>query len=259
MTDSTHLDPLALVRHVCEPGARVDPELARHLERCPSCADEVRRLQMVRGALTVGEAEGEPGPECLGDDALAAIAAGELEGASRSEIMMHLASCGHCRSTVASLARVLADPTVAAERGAADRTRKRWLARLAVPAAAAAILLIAVLGTQGDGDPPSAIHRAPETTADGEPVPISPRGPGDRPATLRWGAVAGADLYRVTLFQADGRALYQLEVRDTVTGLPDSIRLSTGRSYLWKVEARTDWDRWTSSRMVDFSVGTAQQ
>jgi len=213
---------------------------------------------MVRGALPVGGAEGEPGPECLGDDALAAIAAGEFEGASRSGAMVHLASCGHCRSTVASLARVLADPAVAASRIAAARAPGRRFLRLAVPAAAAAVVLITVLGRQGDESPPPTIHRAPATTAIAEPQPVSPRGVGARPASLQWRSVPGADRYRVTLFQADSRVLYQLELRDTATVLPDSIGLIPGNSYLWKVEARTDWGRWTSSQLVEFSISRAE-
>ena len=256
--DLTHPDPVALVRHVCEPSARVDPALRRHLEQCPSCADEVRRLETVRGALPVGETKGESGPGCPGDDLLAALATGELEDERRSEAMMHLASCGHCRSTLASLARALADPAVAAARVAADRATGRRFFRLAVPAAAAAVVLIAVFGRQGGENPPSTIHRAPAITIVGEPVPVSPRGAGAPPGWLRWGPVPGADRYRVTLFQADSRVLYQLELRDTATALPDSIGLIPGDSYLWKVEARTDWGRWTSSQLVEFSISGAE-
>ncbi len=250
-----HPDPLALVRHVCEPGARVDSVLIRHLGQCPSCADEVRRLEMARGALPGGEIEAEPRAECPGDELLAGLAAGELEDAARRETMMHLATCGHCRRVVASLARALADPEIAAARIAADRTNRRRFVRLGIPAAAAAVLLIGVLGRQATESPQPVVHRAPAIEAVGEPQPISPRGVGARPAWLRWGAVAEADRYRVTLFQADGRVLYQLELGDTAAALPDSIRLVPGSAYLWKVEARTGWDRWTSSQLMRFSIG----
>ncbi len=257
MRDGTHPDPLTIVRKVCEPGAGVDPSLRRHLEQCSSCAGEVRHLESVRAALPEGERGGELGPQCLDDDLLAATVAGDLEAMSRSDVIVHLASCAHCRRAVASLARVLDDPEVANAKVAAGRDlgHRRRLFRLAVPAAAAAVLLIAVFGRQEDEARPSAIHRAPATATAQEPIAISPRGAGDRPAWLRWRAVTGADRYRVTLFQPDGRTLYQLQLRDTAAALPESIALLPGRSYLWKVEARTDWDRWASSPLVGFSIG----
>jgi hypothetical protein len=156
---------------------------------------------------------------------------------------------------VASLSAVLADPAVAAAK-AADRPWNHRLVRLAVPAAAAA-LLIAVLGRQGDDARPPSLHRAPVTQVVSEPVPLSPRGVGDRPEWLRWTAVAQAELYRVTLYQSDGGTLYQRELRDTATAVPDSIRLIPDSSYFWKVEARTGWDRWVSSGWEQFTIAPA--
>jgi len=250
----THPDPLALVRHVCEPDARLDAGLERHLEACPACAEEARRIQSLRGTLRGRGHADRPGPECLGDDAIAALAAAELEGRVRTEALLHLAVCGHCRRTVASLAEALADPAVSAARAGSGRAPGYRFLRFAAPAAAAAALGVAVLGRNGDDAPPTTTHRAPETAPIGDPAPISPRGVASRPTSLRWESVAGADLYRVTLFQSDGRVLYQLEIRDTTVAVPDSVRLTGGNSYLWKVEARTGWDRWTSSPLVDFSI-----
>ena len=200
------------------------------------------------------EAIGEPGPGCLGDDILAALADGNLDAPARDEAMMHLAQCGFCRSSVASLARVLGDPAVAAAARAVDRAPGRRFVRLVAPAAAAAVLLIAILGRQGTVERSSPIHRAPVISAIDQPVAISPLGAGARPEWLRWGAVVGADRYRVTLFHADGRVLYVLELRDTAAAVPDSIGLIPGSSYLWMVEARTGWDRWSSSRLFKFSI-----
>jgi hypothetical protein len=215
----------------------IDPEL-----------NEVMRAFRWKGVI------GEPGPRCLGDDILAALADGTLDPPARREAMMHLAQCGFCRSSVASLARALGDPAVAAAALAVDRAPGRRFVRLAVPAAAAAVLLIAILGRQGTVGRSSPIHRAPVISAVDQPVAISPLGAGARPEWLRWGAVVGADRYRVTLFQADGRVLYVLELRDTAAAVPDSIGLIPGSSYVWMVEARTGWDRWSSSRLFQFAV-----
>jgi hypothetical protein len=76
---------------------------------------------------------------------------------------------------------------------------------------------------------------------------------------LRWAAVDGADRYRVTLFDAGGGVLYESELGDTLTALPDSVELTPGRRYLWKVEARTDFDRWVGSELVEFSIAGARR
>ena len=71
---------------------------------------------------------------------------------------------------------------------------------------------------------------------------------------LRWSRVAGADRYRVTVFDAAGSVLYAADVSDTLVAFPDSIALVPGQPYLWSVEARIGWDRWTTSPLTAFSV-----
>src|SRR5439155_5160087 len=79
-------------------------------------------------------------PDCLSDDMIAALADGSLTPKLRADILPHVGSCPRCRAAVASVARALADPTVARELSVSARGR-RWY-RLAVPLAAAAVLLL---------------------------------------------------------------------------------------------------------------------
>jgi len=72
--------------------------------------------------------------------------------------------------------------------------------------------------------------------------------------TLRWLGVPGADRYRVTVFDAPGQVRYETQLAGTVALLPDTVVLVAGRPYLWKVEARTGWDRWSASELVEFSL-----
>jgi len=58
----------------------------------------------------------------------------------------------------------------------------------------------------------------------------------------------------VTVFDATGGVVYAAEVADTVVTFPDSIALVPGDSYLWKVDARTGFDRWAASELVEFRV-----
>jgi len=71
---------------------------------------------------------------------------------------------------------------------------------------------------------------------------------------LRWSHVAGADRYRVTVFDATGGVVYTAEASDTVVAFPDSVPLVPGAAYLWKVDARTGFDRWAASVLAEFRV-----
>jgi hypothetical protein len=210
-------------------------------------------LELVRRTLRAQARTGALTPECLDDDTVAALAEGALDDAGRAAVLPHLAGCSRCRGAVASVARALADSGVAREvRGVESAGRRRFY-RIALPLAAAATLLLVLAWPRqaDDGGPP---HRDPPADASA-PVPIAPIGVVAEASPLIWTAVAGADRYRVTLSDAGGVVLYEAQLTDTVTALPDSIVLVSGRSYVWIVEARTGFDRWSTSRLVEFSIG----
>lgn len=218
----------------------------------PDPLDQLRHeLQALRGGEIRTDA---PTAACLDDDAVAALAEGSLDAASRSAMLPHLAACPRCRRAVASVARALADSSVAREITAAEgggRRRFYRVALIALPAAAALVLLLARPWTPDQGAP---LHRAPTITAGAGPTLVSPVGAVADARALRWSGVPGADRYRVTLFDAGGRVLYETELADTRAALPDSIVLVPGQPYLWKVEARTGFDRWSASELIEFSI-----
>lgn len=216
--------------------------------------DEARRLEQLRSVLARSGPPEERRPECPDDEVLAALAAGEIGAAERKDLVPHVATCGHCRPLVASLARAFADPAVAEARARGESGTRRRMTRVALPAAAAAVLFIALLARSGNHGPATPVHRASDVPAAQAPVPIAPRGAVQRPELLSWAGVAGAGRYRVTLYRSDGQVLFGLELPDTATPLPDSVTLAAGQVYLWKVEARTGWDRWTASELVRFTV-----
>lgn len=209
-------------------------------------------LDLVRHTLRAQARAGVPTPECLDDGALAALADGTLDAETRGAVLPHLADCPCCRAAVASVARALADASVAREVGAVEGGRRRFY-RVALPVAAAAALLLVLAWPRGlqDGGPP---HRAPPITAAAVPVPLSPIGAVAEAGVLRWTSVAGADRYRITLSDAGGRLLFETLLADTVAVLPDSLVLVPARSYVWMVEARTGFDRWSTSHLVEFSI-----
>ena len=208
---------------------------------------------LVRRGRARGVGPQVPTPDCLNDDMVAALAEGSLDAAARAEAFPHLASCEWCRAAVASVAIALADPAVAREVRAAEGPARRRFYRWSVPAAAAAAVIL-LLSWPPATDEPGPTHRAPTITAAPAPSPMSPVGAVAAAPVLRWAAVDGADRYRVTLFDGDGAVLYETELADTVAPVPGMVRLLPGRPYLWKVEARTDFDRWVGSKLVEFSI-----
>ena len=194
-------------------------------------------------------------PQCLDDDTIAAVAEGGLEARARSEAVAHLATCPRCRRAVASVVTLLSDSDVAREVNSINRSGRRRFVRIFVPAAAAAVLLVAIgLSRRFEND--GSGHRGPPKPATA-PVPVSPVGTVANARVLQWTSIPGADRYRVTVSDAGGRVLYETQVGDTAVTLPDSIKFVSGRSYVWIVEARTGIDRWSTSRLVEFSIGSS--
>lgn len=211
--------------------------------------------QALQAATTASGPVGAPTAECLDDDTVAALAEGSVDATARAAAVAHVASCNRCRGALASVARALGDPSVAREAAAAERGARPRFARIAgfaVPAAVAALLLVLVWPRSADNG--EGLHRAPAITAAPAPEPMSPIGAVAAARSLHWARVPGADRYRVTLFDAEGVVLHETEGADTVTALPDEVVLVPGRSYLWKVEARTGFGRWSASELVEFSI-----
>lgn len=217
----------------------------------PDDLDRLRR--QLAPSLRAAEAPSTRGPECLDETTLASLADGKLEAGAREVAVSHLAGCPYCRAAVASMARLLADQEV---HGAVPRPMGqpwRRIVRLAVPLTAAAILLV-VFALPRRGEVVSPPHRGTPATA-ATPMLVSPVGVVADGSLLRWTAVSGADRYRITVFDSNSKIVFGDETSDTMLALPDSAALEPGRTYLWMVEARTGWNRWSASAPVTFSIG----
>ena len=210
----------------------------------------IEHLDRLRGHFHTGEIP-IARPDCLDVEMISALADGTLAADARAQALAHMATCVYCRRAIASVAGALADGPVTHEiEVVEDRvSRSRRVVRIVIPLAAAATVLVLLWAPTENTDP---IHRggSQETV----PVPVGPVGAVADGSSFLWKAVAGADRYRVTLFDTRGDVLYETETLDTTMVLPDSARLIIGQLYLWKVEARTSWDRWTESELVQFTI-----
>jgi len=195
-----------------------------------------------------------PTSECLDPELVAALADGTLAADARSRALIHVATCALCRRAVASVAEALADKPITHEIEIVEGSRRRRgsVLRLAAPLAAAATVLLLLWSPAEDR---SSGHRGPPPPPPATaPVPRSPIGAVAAVSDLRWSHVAGADRYRVTVFDATGGVVFASEASDTVVAFPDSIALIPGAAYLWKVDARTGFDRWAASELAEFRI-----
>ena len=195
-----------------------------------------------------------PTPACLDEETLGALAEGRLDESVRSAILPHLAECARCRSTVASLSRALADPDLAREIKMVTPRSKSWRGVAVTGALAASILLVLLVPVEEFRNQRPGSHRSTGASGDQGPATLAPTGDVADVTQLRWSPVQAADRYRVTLFNQGGQVLFETTPTDTFVALPDSVPMSPGIRYLWKVEARIGFDRWVSSELVSFKL-----
>jgi hypothetical protein len=160
---------------------------------------------------------------------------------ARHRIEAHLASCPECRQELVDATRI-----------AATLPRQHRLS-MWIPAAAAAALVLMVVWPRLTREPTLEHREAPVTTTVA-PRALSPVGAVDSAPALRWSSVPHTDRYQVRVYSADGAVLWERETTDTTVALPDSIGVRSSRTYHWKVEAYTGFDRRAASDLVEFSV-----
>ena len=176
---------------------------------------------------------------------VAAYLDGALDTRARSDFEAHAAECAECRDELRELVRLV-------------RQRRRRLPRLvtiAAPAAAAAAIVLLMLrpAARHETIQPSG-YREPGRSVSPVPVPIAPRGSGPRPERMIWTSVPNTHAYEITLYDDKGTVLWETPAAETAIVLPERVTFAPGRSYFWRVEARTGSQRTSASDLVEFSV-----
>lgn len=243
-------------------GAAVEPHASSdHLRDCAACAEEIASLR--RSAESVWLAADSPtAGACLGDDDIAALADGTA-GAERDRAVAHLANCPSCRHRLATVSRLLGDEVITSELQhlAAARLRPRWRALAVAVGAAASLAGAFVAGgllrtgvDSGSGrEGAESTHRNGVITSTVAPRLLPPASPTATPDSLRWTSVPYADRYQLLVFDREGTLVWEPQTTDTAIALPAAVT-GTPATYIWKVEARTGWDRWVASEWARFTV-----
>jgi len=197
--------------------------------------------------------------ECLDELAIAELAEGLAAGERGRTAIAHLSECGRCRQELASVASALAEPKIQRELATLERksapARRRLLGlggAVGIAAAAVAILVIGWPSQEPAEAPPS--HRDPLIATTASPTAVAPVGAVDVLTSLVWTSVPRADLYAVTLFDAEGIVIWDAETGDSFAFVPDSVPVQGGAVYYWRVRARTGFDRWAESHLTEFTL-----
>ena len=178
----------------------------------------------------------------LAADDAAAYVDGRLAAAERAAIDGHLAQCAECRLEVVDVTRVVR----------AAPQRRPWTIVAPLVAAAAVLILFIAPRRTHDSAPP--LLREPAVTTTVAPTLSAPRGGVAVLRAMTWSSVPHADRYRVTLFDRDGSVTWRTQSADTTVLLPDTVRITRGVPYYWKVDARTELGRWVSSDLTSFTL-----
>jgi hypothetical protein len=233
----------------------------QHIAECEYCEDRlVGLLQAARG-MGLAVAGSVPDDPCLTDGQLAELAQGEASPDPKA--LFHLAACAGCSSMLATLIPTLDDPQVRAEVQQVERlhaaARRRTAIRSMAGGATLAAALVAGLILRPDAMPDRAVvpdatpHRQSVSAMEIVPRIIAPAMSNTVPDTLRWTSVPFADRYQVLMFDREGSLAWEAQTRDTAIALPQRLRTEAA-TYLWKVEARTDWNRWVASEWAEIAI-----
>jgi hypothetical protein len=105
---------------------------------------------------------------------------------------------------------------------------------------------------------PDLIHRESPIAATVSPRALAPSAQTGLPLTLRWSSVPLANNYLARIYDAQGVVLFERETTDTLL-LIGRIGLRPETPYYWKVEARSGFDRSTSSALTEFTVRSSER
>jgi anti-sigma factor RsiW len=229
--------------------------IAEHLAGCAVCGAEASSFSILAGTMRAHSRRADAASTtCLDEEALAMHLEGHTPASEADHVRGHLASCDACRVAFAAAAEARRSLKPVAPPRPVGRGRTARRRRLGWAAAAAAAVLAGLLVVR-----PAAIDRDPEPVhrdgADevGAPAVLQPVGDVAGIEDFRWATVPAATLYRVTVYDRLGGIVFEAETGDLRMAVPEGV-LQPGVPYYWTVAARVGLARWTTSRLVEFTL-----
>jgi putative zinc finger protein len=172
---------------------------------------------------------GEPMSEHPAVEVVAAYLSGTLASADAAAFEAHLASCRPCRQEMLSAGRLIAS----------HRPRSRGLLVTSLTAAAVLAVVLVARGSRSAEEPVRGENRVGTERTPG----LRALAPADRDTVegrglaFTWSSQSGRPLYRLTLTDASGHALWLRDTPDTTLALPLDVALPGGGTYFWYVDA----------------------
>ena len=203
--------------------------------------------------------------DIIGRALIEGYVAGRLSETDAEALESHYLACDRCYdelrlataiwNTLPEVRKEVAAEAQVALSVPGRRLGHRWkigVAGLAAAAVLAGVLLLRPSDLDVERAP--VLHR--EKAADVEAAPAAQVPIGEIAALeeFRWSPVTSADLYRVTVYDAEGAVIWEDETRETHAAPSDGTELEAGVPYLWEVAARVGWDQWVSSELVRFRI-----
>ena len=187
---------------------------------------------------------------------------GRLGEADVEAFESHYLTCERCQSELRlalAIREALPEVREAGLRAPAEPEvsviSRRLKVRTAAALAAAAVLAGLLLVRPSKLDEESAPAQRDEATGvEVAPSLGAPDGVVAAVESFQWSQVPGADLYRITVYDAEGTVVWEVETRDTLITPPDTTEFEPAARYIWTVAARVGFDRWVSSELVDFTI-----
>lgn len=176
----------------------------------------------------------------LTDVEIAAYLDRTLMPSERDRVEDHLADCPDCRQHLLETKELLEQ---------VRRPRKTVIGA----ALAAAVVLVLVVALPNAKETEQGLMRS-----DIRPEPLIAYGPIGTPSRVGlrfvWGALPGAESYRLTVSRGDGHALWTSSGIDTATTLPDSVILRANERYYWVADALLSDGTTRSTGLREFGV-----
>lgn len=178
----------------------------------------------------------------LSPELLAGYLDGDLPDEERVRVELHLADCHQCRAELADIRRL-------------QRGQRRQRVLLLFPAAAAAVLLVAIALPRQRVIPSVTRAAAPAEIPLAVVSPAPDAVIASRETRFTWRSASRDASYTFTLQKGDGSVAWTASTTDTTIALPDSIKLAANETWFWSVDALMPDGQSRATKATKFRTG----